>query len=319
MKTEVLEPTPENIRYAAEVLRTGGLVAFPTETVYGLGANALDEDAVRKIFEAKGRPETNPLIVHVSGYEMASRLGDVPKELTDKFWPGSLTLVVKRSRTVPDAVTAGGETVGLRCPAHPIAMALLEHAGLPIAAPSANRSTGVSPVTAQHVQEDLDGKVDIILNGGQCPKGIESTVLDLTSSPPSILRPGSVLTSEIEEVVGKIGVGSIGTVSKSPGQGRKHYAPRTRIHLSEGDGRKLVESLVETGHKVGWMPIELQAIEGAETISMPADPQKYAAKLYVALRIMDKLGLDAIVIEKPPQEPEWTAVLDRLERASSLD
>ncbi|MCW5946537.1 MAG: threonylcarbamoyl-AMP synthase [Fimbriimonadales bacterium] len=319
MKTEVLEPTPENIRHAAEVLRAGGLVAFPTETVYGLGANALDDNAVRKIFQAKGRPETNPLIVHVSGYEMASRLGDVPKGITDKFWPGPLTLVVKRSRSVPDSVTAGGDTVGLRCPAHPVAMALLESAGVPIAAPSANRSTGVSPVTAQHVLEDLDGKVEIILDGGQCPKGIESTVLDLTSSPPSILRPGSVLASDIEGVLGETGIGQVAGVPKSPGQGHKHYAPRTRIHLSEGDGRKLVESLVETGHKVGWMPIGLHEMEGAETISMPADPTEYAAKLYVALRKLDKLGLDAVVIEKPPLEPAWTAVLDRLNRASSFD
>jgi L-threonylcarbamoyladenylate synthase len=319
VKTEVLQPSPENIRRAAEILRSGGLVAFPTETVYGLGANALDDKAIKRIFEAKGRPETNPLIVHVSGYEMASRLGDVPKSFADKFWPGSLTLVVRKSSLVPDSVTAGGKTVGLRCPAHPVAMALIESAGLPIAAPSANRSTGVSPVTAQHVLEDLDGKVEIILDGGQCPKGIESTVVDLTSTLPRILRLGSVPVSAIERAVGKVEIGHTEGILRAPGQSRRHYSPNTRIHLAEGDGRKLVESLVDAGHKVGWMPIGRQEAEGAEIITMPADPTDYAAELYVALRNLDKLGLDAIVIEKPPLEPEWMAILDRLSRASSFD
>ncbi len=316
MRTRLLPPTAETIREAAEVILAGGLVAFPTETVYGLGGNALDESAVRRIFEAKHREQANPLIVHVSGFEMASQLGKVPRELADSFWPGALTLVVWKSGVVPGPVTAGGPTVGLRCPSHPIASALILAAGVPIAAPSANRSTGVSAVTARHVLDDLEGSVEIVIDGGQSPKGIESTVLDVTTSPPRILRPGSVSRAQIELIVGQVETGPETGPSRSPGQGERHYATRTRLHLAEGNGSALVESLTQSGMKVGWMPIGVTGIDGAEVRSMPTGPDEYGAALYSTLRELDQLELDAIVVEKPPPQPEWAAILDRLRRAS---
>lgn len=299
------------------MLSAGGLVAFPTETVYGLGANALDEGAVRRIFDAKGRPPDNPLIVHVSDLEMARGLGDVPEDLASRFWPGPLTLVVWKLAVVPAVVTAGGETVGIRCPAHPVALDLIRSAGVPVAAPSANRSSAVSPVTAAHVLEDLGGRIEMILDGGRTPGGMESTVLDVTERPYRVLRLGALPVAEIESAVGSVSIG--GVVGRSPGQKAKHYSPATKLYVAEGDGSRLVAALRDKGMRVGWMPFGAREMEGVEVRVMGRSVREYESELYATLRELDGLGLDAIVVEKPPLEPEWAAVLDRLERAAAKE
>lgn len=284
------------IEKATALLRAGELVAFPTETVYGLGANALDESAVRRIFEAKGRPFSSPLIVHVASIEMARDLAsewtDQAEQLAIRYWPGPLTIVVPKNPRVPDAVTAGLPSVGLRMPAHPVARALLEIAKVPIAAPSANRFTELSPTTAAHVRSTFP---DIfILDGGPCAVGIESTVLSLAGPKPCILRPGMITRTQIEEVVGTV---EIGSGPESPGQHPRHYSPRTPIILgrspSEGHGARI------------------------DFTSMPRDAAAYAERLYAVLHDLDKEGYDWIAIELPPDRPEWAGVRDRLTRAAT--
>ena len=235
-KVDSANPEPEVIHRAAEVIRAGGLVAFPTETVYGLGANALDSAAVARIFEAKGRPATNPLIVHVSDapevLNVASRWPETAAKLADRFWPGPLTLVVPKGEKVPSVVTAGGPTVAVRCPNHAVARALIREAGVPIAAPSANRSTELSPTRAEHVLKGLNGRINMLLDGGHCSGGIESTVVDVTGTIPRVLRPGLVTVSMLEAVCGRVEIGAKdGGVSRSPGQMAKHYSPRTPLVL----------------------------------------------------------------------------------------
>src|SRR5437763_8542920 len=239
--TKTLTADSAAIASAADVLRSGGLVAFPTETVYGLGANALDADAVGRIFAAKGRPAANPIIVHVAD---AAGVGavvadwpDAAARLAERFWPGPLTLVLPKRDAVPDVVTAGGPTVAVRVPAHPVAHALLRAAGVPVAAPSANRSSELSPTTAGHVLHGLGGRIDLILDAGPCPGGIESTVLDVTNDPPRLLRPGLVTPAQIEAVIGPIQrFGEpAGSVLRSPGLLAKHYAPRAPLELAGDD------------------------------------------------------------------------------------
>src|SRR5262249_19767115 len=249
MRTEVLpvdprHPDPAVIERAAELLRRGEVVAFPTETVYGLGANALDEAAVRRVFEAKGRPANNPLIVHVTHAEQAVGLtGDWPEaaaKLAARFWPGPLTLVLPRSPRVPDVVTAGGPTVAVRMPAHPVAFGLIRAAGVPLAAPSANRSGELSPTRAEHVLVSLGGRIPLILDGGPTTGGIESTVVDVTGTPVRLLRPGLVSVADLERIVGPLAVPSpldtSETALPSPGMLSRHYAPRTPVTLvDEGE------------------------------------------------------------------------------------
>jgi L-threonylcarbamoyladenylate synthase len=286
------------IEQAAKLLVEGRLVAFPTETVYGLGANALDPAAVQKIFEAKGRPLTSPLIVHVATVAMARNLASHwPPEadaLAERFWPGPLTLILPKAAHVPDLVTAGFPSVGIRIPAHPVALELLRACGIPLAAPSANRFTQLSPTTAEHVGQGLGDRVDLILDGGPCKVGIESTVLSLSGPTPRILRPGQITQSEIEAVIGPV---EIGAGAESPGQHPKHYSPRTPVVLGPapktGRGTRLDSS------------------------NMPADPAAYAECLYRTLYDLDLQGLDWIAIEEPPDTPEWAGVRDRLFRAAS--
>jgi L-threonylcarbamoyladenylate synthase len=335
-KTEILrlnayQPEPEPISRAAEVLRKGGLVAFPTETVYGLAANALNEQAVRKIFEAKGRPTVNPIIVHAASAEAARRLAaswpEVAQRLVECFWPGSLTLVVPRRLDIPPAVTAGGPTVGLRVPAHPVALAVIEAAGLPLAAPSANRSNRLSPTLAQHVLQDLDGRIDLVLDAGPAWGGLESTVLDVSVSPPRLLRPGLVTPAEIEAVIGPIvrpqhhtPDGLVAAPLPSPGLLPRHYAPRAWLECVAGPAGDHVARLVEQGHRVGWMsfggPMLLQGIVGIAHEAMPTEAGQYAAKFYTVLHKLDATGVDRIVVELPPETDEWLAVRDRLHRAA---
>jgi L-threonylcarbamoyladenylate synthase len=333
METQVLAvdpnaPDPAVLARAAAVLRGGGLVAFPTETVYGLGANALDAVAVGRIFTAKGRPAHNPLIVHVAD-EAAARavVAEWPEaaaRLAALFWPGPLTLVVPKAAAVPDVVTAGGPTVAVRVPSHPVALALLRSAGVPVAAPSANRSARLSPTRAEHVQRGLAGRIDLILDGGPTAGGIESTVLDVSSTRPRLLRPGLVEPAALEAVIGPILPPPKAPTGPAPlpapGLLPRHYAPRTPLECVEGSGRERVQELAAEGRRVGWLtfgPPEGAPPSRATVISLPAEPPGYAAGLYAALHALDELGLDRIVVGLPPDTGPWLAVRDRLRRACS--
>jgi L-threonylcarbamoyladenylate synthase len=322
-------PEPERIAQAAAVLRRGGLVAFPTETVYGLGANALDAAAVGRIFQAKGRPANNPIIVHVASVEQARQVVAAWPEsataLAERFWPGPLTLVLPRAGTIPDTVTAGGPTVAVRVPAHPVARALLEAAALPIAAPSANRSSRVSPTRAEHVLRDLGGRIDLILDAGPTPGGLESTVLDLTAEPPRLLRPGLILPGEIATIVGPIQVSSersrtSSTPLPSPGMLERHYAPRALLECTPDDGWERIEALCRQGSRVGWLTFAVNPDQVRPELViqvMPREAAAYAALLYAVLHDLDDAGVDRIVVALPPDSPEWLAVRDRLRRAAT--
>lgn len=304
----------ETVRQAAEWIRAGRLVAFPTETVYGLGANALDPDAVRRIFEVKGRPTTSPLIVHVDSLDMARSLaGEWPEAagaLAERFWPGPLSLVLPKRDTVPDIVTAGLPTVGLRMPAHPLALDLIRAAGVPIAAPSANRFSQLSPTTAEHVRAGLGDAVGMVLDGGPTRVGIESTVLSLVLGRPLLLRPGTVTQEAIEALIGGITlVDTVPGAHPSPGLHPRHYSPRTPLYLVDAG-----EPLPAGSGALLWRIAESPA---ARSIRMPDDPDGYAARLYGALHELDRQGLDWIAVERPPSEPAWAAILDRLGRAAT--
>ena len=330
MNTEViavdaLQPDAEVLARAAAVLRRGGLVAFPTETVYGLGASALDEAAAARIFAAKGRPAGNPLIVHVATVEQARQLvsswPDVAGRLARRFWPGSLTLVLPKSRAVPDVVTARGPTVALRCPAHAVARRLIEAAALPIAAPSANVSTRVSPTRAEHVLRGLEGRIDMLLDGGPTPGGLESTVLDVTTMPPRLLRPGLVVRHDIEAVVGPIegGPTSAFAPARSPGMLERHYAPTVPLECMPESWPR-VKELCSVGMRVGWLtigPAPEETVSGVFTVEMPHDPAGYGSQFYAALHSLEAMGLDRIVVERPPDGDAWLAVQDRLRRATT--
>jgi L-threonylcarbamoyladenylate synthase len=316
-------PDVEAINQAAAVLRGGRLVAFPTETVYGLGANALDETAVARIFLAKGRPATNPVIVHVADATAAQKLvmdwPEMADRLAQRFWPGALSLVLPKRAVVPDVVTAGGPTVALRVPAHPVALALIRAADIPVAAPSANRSTQLSPTRAEHVLRGLDGRIEVLLSAGPAAGGLESTVLDLTVSPPRLLRPGLVGVAELRQAIGEVEsswpVGSAEGPLRSPGQLKRHYAPRTPAEIAAGP--EAIGRLATTGKQLGLLTLAGREVEmpGVAMLVLPADPSGYASTLYAALHALDAAGLDRIVIDSPPETEEWQAVWDRLRRA----
>jgi L-threonylcarbamoyladenylate synthase len=299
------------ISEAARLIRSGRLVAFPTETVYGLGANALDAAAVARIFEVKGRPSTSPLIVHVDSMEMARGLARewpaAAETLARAYWPGPLTIVVPKRPEVPDIVTAGLDTVGLRMPRHQLALELIRAAGVPVAGPSANRFTEVSPTTAEHVRQSLGEAVDCVLDGGPTQVGIESTVISLVGQP-LLLRPGMISREEMEARIGPVETaGPVKGAHPSPGMHPRHYAPHTPVIVGappqEGRGAHL------------YMTYPAQA---ARVIGMPHDAGAYAAIIYATLHALDAEGLDWIAIEMPPDTPEWTGVRDRLKRAGSL-
>ncbi|MBL9124548.1 MAG: threonylcarbamoyl-AMP synthase [Planctomycetaceae bacterium] len=330
LPVDPLDPEPDAIAAAAGVLRAGGLVAFPTETVYGLGAAALDAGAVERIFLAKGRPATNPVIVHVADLSQLEQVVDVWPEsaarLARRFWPGPLSLVLPRRPEVPDVVTAGGATVAVRMPAHPVAAALIRAAGVPIAAPSANRSLRISPTTAEHVLTTLADRIELVLDGGSCPRGIESTVLDLTTDPPTLLRPGLITASELSEILGtRIQLAESGREKRpepvrSPGLSTRHYAPLAPVECVESSGAARVRQLLAAGHRVGWMGWEGTERVGhgqVEAVAMPRDPAAYALRLYAVLHRFDECGVERIIVEMPPDTEPWRAVRDRLQRAAS--
>jgi L-threonylcarbamoyladenylate synthase len=292
------------VKEAAERIRAGGVVAFPTETVYGLGANALDATAVARIYELKGRPAMSPLIVHVASIAMAQALvtewPSAAERLARRHWPGALTLVLPKVPAMPDIVTAGLATVGLRMPNHPIALALIREAGVPIAAPSANRFMGLSPTTAEHVREAF-GDVVPVIDGGACRVGIESTVVSIANGKSRLLRPGMILIEDSE----REGSSDADATHPSPGMHRRHYSPRTPLVLS--DQPDMLGAYV-------WINMPGKA---ARCIQMPAGAEAYAARLYSVLHELDREEWPVITVEPPPKTVEWAAVWDRLQRASA--
>jgi L-threonylcarbamoyladenylate synthase len=336
LRVNPTEPEREVIAEAAAVIRSGGLVAFPTETVYGLGADALNEAAVRRIFEVKGRPPDNPIIVHVadrdSVYLLASEVPRAAEELISRFWPGPMTLVLKRTELVP-AVTCGGlETVAVRMPAHQVALELIREAGVPIAAPSANVSGSPSPTSAEHVLRDLGGKIEMVLDGGPAEIGVESTVIDMTVDPPELLRPGGLPLEEIEGVIGHVrvpeparGLAAFTGKPRSPGMKYRHYAPRCRLILVEGDPasvrRKVAElvTVLRTQRKrVGVLALDGADYPDAEVVDLGArsDLRRVAKSLFTAIRDLDERGVDVIVAEGVEERGLGLAIMNRLRKAS---
>jgi L-threonylcarbamoyladenylate synthase len=324
----------DDVRKAVEILRGGGLVAFATETVYGLGADATNADAVAKIFAIKGRPPSNPLIVHVSSNSAAKRYvaswPDSAERLARAFWPGPLTFVLPKGPQIVPAVTAGLPTVAVRCPDHPLALQLLREFDGPIAAPSANRSTRVSPTTADHVRRDLGDAVDLILDGGPCRVGIESTVIDLSSPKPSILRLGGIPSARLEEIIGPVDrhgpTPDPTQPTKSPGQQLIHYAPVAPAYrLTEGD-LSLPPTFFERGLGIRTIFLIIRGSELAarlrqwagpeDLLELPFDAEEYARGFYAALREADDRHAQMIWIQDPPPDRQWDAVRDRIHRAS---
>ncbi len=339
MQTQVLPISPAALQQAAALLRAGQLVAFPTETVYGLGANALDRDAVLSIFAAKGRPADTPLIVHVWSRDQLPALCQVPEaaeKLMDAFWPGPLTILMPRKEAIPLEVTAGLDTVGLRMPSSPAAAALLQACGVPVAAPSANRSGKPSPTSAQHVLEDMDGRIPLILDDGPCDVGVESTVVDVCHGTPCILRPGGITREMLESVLGRVEVaGSVlrplreGETARSPGMRYRHYAPRGQVTLLRGEESRVVSALQTLYHQAeadGKRACVLCFSEHVAALSAchPHDlgsiahPEQVAHRLFDTLRRLDEEGMEAIFSEVVAPEGVGLAVMNRLGRAAAF-
>lgn len=313
------------IEAAAEAIRRGGLVAFPTETVYGLGADVSNSLAVARIFEVKGRPDFDPIIVHISDAADAPLYGDVrseaAKQLMRRFWPGPLTLVVPKTERVPAIVTAGLDTVGLRMPAHPSALAMIQKTGSGVAAPSANLFGYVSPTEARHVVEQLGQQIDLILDGGRCPVGVESTVLSLTEPVPRILRPGGVTAEEIAELIGKVDYARHETgVPRSPGQLTRHYATHTPLRIVGAAGPR--DAAEHAGERLGLLALTAPPPDGCgyaavEVLSPSGNLREAAANLFGALRRLDALGLDRILACAVPERGLGVAIMDRLRHCAA--
>jgi L-threonylcarbamoyladenylate synthase len=333
LSTHTPELFQKAVRHAAEFLRAGGVVALPTETVYGLAANALDEKAVAKIFEIKGRPANNPIIVHVASNEMAKRCVKSWPELADRlsksFWPGPLTLVLPRAEKIPDIVTAAGATVGVRWPSHPFIQAVIRECNFPLAAPSANLSNRVSPTSAEHVYKLLGRKISLIVDGGQSQVGIESTVLDLSVNPPQVLRPGMIHAESLTAVMGDLKIQNpeftdkTGGAPRSPGLPKKHYSPKAKLLVlhwrNDADLKSQIasrKSQIQNCHVIAHAKIP--AGENFARVSViPHDAEAFARAIYAELHRCDETGAELIVVEAPPESPEWSGIVDRLRRASA--
>lgn len=304
----IFAPTPANIQAAADAILRGELVCMPTETVYGIAADATNEEAVQKIFDVKERPADNPLIVHISDY---IQLEDVVREwppaadmLANRFWPGPLTLVLKKAETIPYEVTGGLETVAVRMPDHPVALELIEACGVPLAAPSANRFMHLSPTRADHVDPSIGAQVAMILDGGPCRVGLESTVVDMSSHPPRILRPGGISRGDVQAALRRpLGQMPPNELRPSPGMYPRHYAPKAKVEL--------VDEVPDDAAGLVFGPAQ-----NPNQVPMPDNPGAYGAALYAALHRLDDRSPGVILIELPPDEPEWEAVVDRLRKAA---
>ncbi|MCI5661896.1 MAG: threonylcarbamoyl-AMP synthase [Clostridia bacterium] len=339
MITRILPPTDAAIAEAAALIRAGELVAFPTETVYGLGADGLNREAVAKIFQAKGRPGDNPLILHISALDqitplIACELSPVAKKMADAFWPGPLTMIFPKSARVPENVSAGLSTVAIRFPAHPDAQRLIAAAETPIAAPSANRSGKPSPTTANHVFEDMDGRIPLILDGGECLVGVESTVVDMTGSVPHILRPGGITAEQIAQVAGASEVDSAvmrplaeGEKPRSPGMAHRHYAPNGQLTVFTGDSDRVIQRIqseYDCAKANGSRPLILSmeahvASYGDRRIeSLGADETAMAHRLFALLRDADHMEADVLFAEGVEAKGVGLAVMNRLGRAAAF-
>ncbi len=339
MITRILPPTDAAIAEAAALIRAGELVAFPTETVYGLGADGLNREAVAKIFQAKGRPGDNPLILHISALDqiaplIACELSPVAKKMADAFWSGPLTMIFPKSARVPENVSAGLSTVAIRFPAHPDAQRLIAAAGTPIAAPSANRSGKPSPTTANHVFEDMDGRIPLILDGGECLVGVESTVVDMTGSVPHILRPGGITAEQIAQVAGASEVDSAvmrplaeGEKPRSPGMAHRHYAPNGQLTVFTGDSDRVIQRIqseYDCAKANGSRPLILSmeahvASYGDRRIeSLGADETAMAHRLFALLRDADHMEADVLFAEGVEAKGVGLAVMNRLGRAAAF-
>lgn len=321
------------LQQAAAIIRAGGVVAFPTETVYGLGADALNPQAVRRIFEAKGRPQWDPLIVHLyrpeDVYSFSSEVPAIAEPLIRNMMPGPLTLVLMKSPLIPNEVSAGLPTVALRVPAHPVAQAFIATSGTPIAAPSANRFGRPSPTTAEHVLQDLEGRIDAVIDGGATPMGVESTVIDVTTYPPTLLRPGGTPAETIEALIGRLHryrrSAAEGEALPSPGLSSKHYAPNAKVVLCEAKPNTLqatVQEWLRREHAIGVMrPLGWQLLESPQlrvyTWGEWGDWQTLASRLFAGLRWLESEGVEAIICPLPPAEGLALAIRDRLQRAAS--
>ncbi|MEM2660320.1 MAG: L-threonylcarbamoyladenylate synthase [Nitrososphaeria archaeon] len=339
VKVDPLNPDPSIIKYVAKIIVKGGLVAFPTETVYGLGADVFNSSAIRKIFEVKGRPIDNPLIVHVSSLEQLERvaydLSDKALKLIDRFWPGPLTLIFKRKNDVPPEVSAYLPTIAVRMPSNPIALSLINESKTPIAAPSANISSKPSPTSAEHVIRDLYGKIDLIIDGGETLYGVESTILNIQSDPPKLLRPGAIPLEEIEKVIGRVDLSEAALAEKpyqliaeAPGMKYRHYAPRAPMILVEGEMDKVVAKIIELAQEDVLKGLRVGVLATRETLKLypesfnivvlgsRSEPYTIAHNLFKSLRMMDDLSVDKIYAEGLPMKGILFAVQNRLRKAS---
>lgn len=334
MQTRILKVSSKNpslsqIRKAARIIKSGGLVAFPTETVYGLGANALDSKSVRKIFEAKGRPSDNPLIIHISDIAelgiLAENIPSTAFDLIEKFWPGPLTLVLKKSKIVPKIVTGGLDSVAVRMPKNKVGLELIRLCGTPIAAPSANIAGRPSPTRAEHVSEDLKGKISMILDGGPTKIGIESTVIDLSSKTPMLLRPGGITLEQLQKILGKIKIHPIvfgkktKTITRSPGMKYRHYSPKAKIILIEGSKPKIRKKISELskyyksqGLRVGVLGANI----GSDLTKSQASQQKIAASLFKSFREFDAKKIDIILAQGTSNKGLGLGIMNRLGKAA---
>ena len=307
-----------DVRRAAEILRRGGLVAFPTETVYGLGADASRVTAVARLYQVKRRPLDHPVIIHFAdaagAFAWARDVSPAAKKLAAKFWPGPLTLILKKAPKVGGHVTGGQDTIGLRVPSHPVAQALLREFGGGIAAPSANRFGQVSPTTAGHVHQDLDKDVDLVLDGGPSEVGIESTIVDLAGDRPALLRPGKITVAQLEAVLDSPVLAKQPDSPRHSGDLERHYAPRTPARLVPT--HEFDQEITKRKDKVAVLAFSRPDERVDYWLRMPREPQAYAQKLYAALRELDSAHCEMILIEAPPEAPEWAGVRDRLERAT---
>ena len=334
MKTEIYLPTTENLEICAELLRSGELVAFPTETVYGLGANALCDPAVRKIFAAKERPADNPLIVHIAALadmEPLCHINDMARRLAAAFWPGPLTMILPKKDIVPAVVTAGLDSVAIRMPSHPVARALIEACGLPIAAPSGNRSGRPSPTLAAHMLEDMDGRIPLILDGGACDVGVESTVVALTGDIATVLRPGGITPDMLAGVLGQVQVADSvmrplkeGEAAPSPGMKHKHYAPRARMTLYEGAVaariRSEYDALPDTERALILAASEHLPLYGnRRTADLGPDEASAAHRVFALLRQADDDRITRVFSETYPESGVGLAVMNRMARAAGFD
>jgi L-threonylcarbamoyladenylate synthase len=347
LKTEILSIDPLNIdidkiRFAANVLKKGGLVVFPTETVYGLGANALNEEAVKNIFKAKGRPSDNPLIVHVAYKEhlefLAKEVNTTAHELIEKFWPGPLTMVMKKSSAVPYSITAGLDTVALRMPSHPVALSLIYEADIPVAAPSANRSGRPSPTKAEHVIEDLNGLVDVIIDSGSCKVGLESTVIDTISVPPIILRPGGITIEELQLVISNVNIDqgiydfSGNIAPRSPGMKYTHYSPEAEVVVVSGNLENVIKKILELAKKAEQENKKTGILATNETldsykelnslvfsVGTRVDMSTIAANLFDVLRTFDENKIGIVFAEAVDENGLGMAIMNRMTKASGYN